>query len=276
MSVPISPFQAVVLGIVEGLTEFIPVSSTGHLILAARAMRLDDAGGGVDAFLVVIQAGAVLAVLGRYREAVGSMLRGFAGRDPAGLRLAGLLLLGFLPVLPVALILADPIKGHLFAPLPVALALGVGGAAMIALDRLSRRSEAAGDGDGAAGFAELTWRAALIIGLAQCLALWPGTSRSMVTILAGLLVGMTPRAAAEFSFLLALPTLGAATAYDLVRHGPAILDASGWTGLGLGFALSCLVAALSMKYFIRFLVRFGLAPFGVYRIILAFVIFLAW
>jgi undecaprenyl-diphosphatase len=282
MSAPISPIQAAVLGFVQGLTEFLPVSSTGHLIVATELMGLGEPDAGVDAFLVVIQVGSLLAVLGRYRANVVSMLRGLAGRDAAGLRLAGLLLLGFAPVIPAALLLADPIKAYLFSPAPVALALALGGAAMIAIDRRVRAREAAtlnapqGVEGAAANFAALTWRAALIIGLAQCLALWPGTSRSMVTILAGLLVGLTPRAAAEFSFLLALPTLGAATVHDSIRHGPEILEASGWTGIGLGFVLSCIVAALAMKYFVRVVVTRGLAPFGWYRIAIAFVIFVVW
>lgn len=282
MDAPISPSQATLLGIVEGLTEFLPVSSTGHLILASRAMNLSQTDAGIEAFLVVIQTGALLAVLGRYRESVASMLRGLVGRDRAGLHLLALLLLGFLPVIPIAALAADKIKERLFAPLPVAAALAIGGAAMILMDRRARPATAAeplaapGAVTGAARFAELSWRAALLIGFAQCLSLWPGTSRAMVTILAGLLVGLGPRTSAEFSFLLALPTLGAATAYDLVRHGPAIVEASGWTGLGLGFAVSCLVAALAMKYFLRFLASWGLAPFGWYRIILAFVIVWAW
>jgi undecaprenyl-diphosphatase len=289
MSEPISPFAALLLGIVEGLTEFLPVSSTGHLILTSVVLGLDMDDAGIEAFLVVIQVGALLAVTGRYRRAVGSMMKGLAGRDHAGLRLFGLLLLGFLPVVPVALLLADPIKERLFAPIPVALALAAGGVAMILLDRRVRARETLpggagtvpGDGDskveaGAGAFASLPWTAALIIGVAQCLSLWPGTSRAMVTILAGLMVGLRPRAAAEFSFLLALPTLGAATAYDLMKNGPAIVEASGWGGLAIGFGVSCVVATLAMKYFLQFLAVRGLAPFGWYRIILAFVIFAAW
>lgn len=281
MNAAITPFDAILLGIVEGLTEFLPVSSTGHLILASAALGLDMEHAGVEAFLVVIQAGALLAVLGRYRQAVGSMLKGLAARDPVGLRLFRLLLIAFVPVIPVALLFNDPIKARLFAPVPVAAALAVGGLAMIALDRRARAEQTVGDQDemdetAAGRFASLTWKAALVIGLAQCLSLWPGTSRAMVTILAAMLVGLTPRRAAEFSFLLALPTLGAATVYDLMKNGPAILEATGWTGLALGFGVSCLVAALAMKYFLQFLAERGLAPFGWYRIILAFVIFLAW
>lgn len=281
MNAAISPIDAILLGIVEGLTEFLPVSSTGHLILTSSALGLDMDDAGVEAFLVVIQAGALLAVLGRYRQAVGSMLNGLAGRDAAGWHLFTLLLVAFVPVIPVALLFADPIKARLFSPIPVAAALAVGGVAMIALDRYARSRQSLPEESNtyesaAERFAALTWRAALIVGLAQCFSLWPGTSRAMVTILAAMLVGLSARRAAEFSFLLALPTLGAATVYDLMKNGPAILEATGWTGLALGFGVSCLVAALAMKYFLQFLAARGLAPFGWYRIILAFAIFLAW
>jgi undecaprenyl-diphosphatase len=256
-----------VLGVVEGLTEFLPVSSTGHLILTTRALGMDGEDAGVKAFQVVIQAGALLAVIGFYRAQVAAMLKGILGRDETGLRLLIQLFVAFLPAAAIGLLADDWIKSHLFGPTPVVWALAVGGAAMIAVERWrgARRS----GGGTPMELAEMTWRMALIIGFAQCLAMWPGTSRSMTTIVAALLLGFTPRAAAEFSFLLALPTLGAATAHDFLKEGDAILHASGAAGLAIGFIVSMIVAWLAVKSFLAWLKRHGLEPFGWYRIAVA-------
>lgn len=280
MEPAISLLDAALLGIVEGLTEFLPVSSTGHLILTSKILGLDLNHSGVQAFLVVIQAGALLAVAARYRASLGAMASGIAGNNAGGRRLIGLLALAFAPAALTGFFFADAIKERLFSPAPVALALGVGGAAMIAIDRINRRLRGKKAGqvgpEDTVTFAQITVPIALGIGLAQCLALWPGTSRSMVTLLAAICFGLSARTSAEFSFLLALPTLGGATAYDLFRHGPNILEASGTLGLGVGFFFSCIFAALAIHYFIRFLSNHGLDSFGWYRIALAFVIFVAW
>jgi undecaprenyl-diphosphatase len=267
----ISPTQAGLLGIVEGLTEFLPVSSTGHLILTSAWLGLDHQNEGVKAFEVVIQAGALLAVIGYYFQRVRSMTLGLIGRDPAGRALAIQLFVAFLPAAACGFLLNDTIKAHLFGPWPVVWALIVGGIAMIVVELWRGRD---GGGGGRAKELEMmTLRAALIIGCCQCLAMWPGTSRSMVTIVAALLLGFSPRASAEFSFLLALPTLGAATAYDALKEGPAILDAAGWSGLIVGFVTSMIVAWLAVKGLLAWLKRHGLIPFGVYRIV-AGVVFL--
>lgn len=264
------------LGAIEGLTEFLPVSSTGHLILVSSLLGLDPADPGLSAFLIVIQAGALVAVAGFFRKSVVSMLLGLAGRDAEGRRLAGLLALAFAPAAVAGLLFAETIKSRLFGPYIVAVALGIGGLAMILIERFRHSPSPEAEATAALSVAAISWRMALVIGLAQCLALWPGTSRSMVTILAGLLLGLSPRASAEFSFLLALPTLGAATLYDLYGQGPQILEVSGVVGLALGFAVSCVVAALAMKYFLRYLARHGLALFGYYRIAVAAVILFFW
>lgn len=264
------------MGVVEGVTEFLPISSTGHLILAGHFLGLDLKDPGVDAFLVVIQAGALLAVLGLYWPSIRLMLRGIFQRDPEGLGLIGLLLIAFFPAAVSGALFGKAIKERLFGPVPVALALGVGGIAMIALEAHRRRARlnlaSPEPEDGAQSWKAVTWRMALVIGLAQCLALWPGTSRSMVTILAAMLVGLPPRSAAEFSFLLALPTLGAATAHDCLKDGQAILHSAGWLGLFLGFSFSCVVAAVAIKTFLAWLVRHGLGAFGWYRIVLAVIV----
>ncbi|MFA6133266.1 MAG: undecaprenyl-diphosphate phosphatase [Phycisphaerae bacterium] len=272
--------QAVVLGIVEGLTEYLPVSSTGHLILASHAMRLthftDQSGPlgpklvktpALDAFEIVIQLGAILAVVGLYRKNVAAMGQGLVGRNPQGLQLLAMLMLAFLPSAIVGLALNKPIKEYLFGSLSVSLALAVGGVAMILVEYfcwIRKRNTPRISSLGGIGT-----RHALIIGLAQCLALWPGTSRSMVTILAALIVGLDMVTAAEFSFLLALPTLGAATLYEGIRNHNALFAVAGLDGLIIGLVVSCIVAALAVKGLVRWLTHHGLMPFGVYRILLA-------
>ncbi len=276
MPAAISPLDAAILGVVEGLTEFLPVSSTGHLILAARALGLDLDDRGVQAFQIVIQAGALLAVIGIYLPAVRSMIMGLLGRDRAGLRLFSQLIVGFVPAAVVGLTAGDLIKARLFGVWPVVIALAVGGVAMIAVERIRRARMIGTENPAAAGMelAAMTVRAALFIGCAQVLAMWPGTSRSMMTIMAALVLGFSPKSAAQFSFLLALPTLGAATAYDLMKEGSHIIAASGWTGLMVGFWVSCIVAFIAVKGFLAYLTRHGMEVFGWYRIVLAGVV--AW
>ena len=268
------PSSAAILGVVEGLTEYLPVSSTGHLILTSAWLGLDPEHAGVKAFEVVIQAGALLAVMGIYLPRIRSMLLGVAGKDAKGLTLLGQLFVAFLPAAVVGLGAGDLIKHYLFGVWPVVAALVAGGVLMIAVERW--RNVRAGGREraqrGGLGLDAMTYRAALLIGAAQCLAMWPGTSRSMVTIVAALLLGFSPVAAAEFSFLLALPTLGAATAHDLILDYKEILAASGAAGLAIGFGVSCVVAWLAVKGLLRYLTRHGLEVFGWYRIALAAVV----
>jgi undecaprenyl-diphosphatase len=262
-------WQAVVLGVVEGITEYLPVSSTGHLILVVSLLGLDrpDAKSALDAYSVVIQGGAIFAVVGLYWPRVLALLRGVLGREPAGLRLLVNLVLGFLPSALLGVALEDTIDAHLFRPLPVLAALAGGGAFMIALDRWrARRGERP-----ERTIDQLEWRHALAIGALQCLALWPGTSRSMTTIVGGLLVGLRPRAAAEFSFLLGLPTLGAACVWKLLRHGDQVAQL-GTSSVLLGIAVATVSAALAVRWLVGFLNRHGLAPFGWYRLGLASVL----
>jgi undecaprenyl-diphosphatase len=257
--------QAAVLGIVEGLTEYLPVSSTGHLILTSRWLGLS--GEAVKTFDVVIQAGAIAAVLNLYRARVLSMGRGLLGRDPAGARLAANLAASFLPAAVAGLMLHELIKARLFGVGPVAFALAAGGLFMLWVDRWARsRAKPALE------LASLTTMGALGIGLAQCLALWPGTSRAMVTMAAAMLIGFPAPAAAEYSFLLALPTLGAATLLDAVQGGPALIHEISWLAFLSGFLTAFLVAMLAMRGLIRYLTKHGLALFGWYRLALAAVV----
>lgn len=247
----ITPFQALLLGVVEGLTEFLPISSTGHLILTAHALRLD--GDAVKTFEVVIQSGALLAVVGLY-----------GARLTQGWRLLRNLCLSFLPAAVAGLLLHRAITRALFSLTPVIAALALGGLVMIVVDRLVAVRHGT-----RTTLAALTVRDALLIGLAQVLALWPGTSRAMVTIVAGLLLGLPAAAAAEYSFLLAVPTVGAAALLEAVRGGTTLLRLTGWESLLIGFTASAVVAALAIAGFVRYLTRHGLAVFGWYRLGLA-------
>ena len=262
-------WHAVVLGIVEGLTEYLPISSTGHLILASSLLHLH--GEAVKTFEIVIQAGAVAAVLGLYRGHIASMFRGLLGQDPAGQRLAVNLLVSFLPAAVAGLLLHDIIKTQLFGIWPVMFALAAGGAAMILFDwwqeakGVKRR----------VGLEGMAVQDAFLIGLAQVLSLWPGTSRAMVTLMAGMALGLSSTTAAEYSFLLALPTLGAATLFDMVKGGEGLFWAVGPHAVVAGFLVSFVVAVLAVQGFLRYLTQHGLAPFGWYRVGLALAVFWA-
>ena len=282
-------WQAVILGLVEGVTEYLPVSSTGHLILAASLMGLDtpELKRTTDDFLIVIQGGAILAVLGLYAGRVIQMLKGLIGKDREGLRLAINIVIAFIPAAVIGLLLEDYIDKLLFHPVPVLAALALGGVYMIALDRwrLKRMREEESHGEDPAsearhGFESLTPLRALMIGLMQVVALIPGTSRSMMTITGGVLVGLRPARAAEFSFLLGLPTLGGATLYKLAKNlyeadkngEPNLFETFGVVPAIVGVAVATVSAAFAVKWLVGFLNRHGLAGFGWYRIALAAVL----
>ncbi len=253
--------DALVLGIVEGVTEFLPVSSTGHLLLAERALGMarSDA---ADAYAICIQAGAIVAVLGLYRARVGQILHGVLGRDPAGRRLLINLVVAFLPAAVLGLLFDDAIDAYLFGLWPVVAAWLVGGVAILALrGRTGHRD-----------LLELDLRTAFLIGCAQCLALWPGTSRSLATILGAVMLGVALPAAVEFSFLLGLVTLGAATAYSGLKHGEVMLESFGAVPLLVGFAAAAVSAALSVKWLVGWLSSHGLEIFAAWRIGLAVVV----
>ena len=257
----IEPIQAVGLGVVEGLTEFLPVSSTGHLILASRLLGLQ--GQAMDTFTVVIQAGALGAVIGLYRARLAALWHGWRGRDPVGRRLLWNLGISVLPALVAGAVLHRVIKAQLFGTQPVVMALALGGVAMLAVARFTR------PGRRLASVDAVTSREALLIGLAQCLALWPGMSRAMVTMVAGLLLGWPATVAAEYSFLVALPTLGAATAFDAALGGPGLMAEVGALSLACGFITAAAVAAVAIRGLLQYLTRHGLALFGWYRLALA-------
>jgi len=274
-------WQAVVLGVVEGVTEYLPVSSTGHLILAQRAMGIKE-GDAANAYAICIQAGAILAVLGLYAGRVYEMCLGLLGRSPQGLRLFLKLFVAFLPAAVIGLLLEEMIDKYLFGLWPVVGAWFVGGVLILVVARPRKpglappgrlqRGEPRTPPEGLRGIADLTLSAALIIGFFQCLALWPGTSRSLVTILGGLAVGLTLEAAVEFSFLLGVGTLLAATAHKGMKHGHEILNVYSVSSIGIGFVVAALTATVAVAWMVHYLRRHGLAIFGYYRIGLALVV----
>ncbi len=257
-----SPLSATLLGLVEGVTEFLPVSSTGHLILAASLLRLS--GEAAKTFEICIQAGALIAVIGLYRARLGAMWLGLLGRDEAGRRLLLCLLVSALPAMAIGFVLHPLIEARLFTPGAVAAALALGGVVMVLPGCNARPSTSRGQ-----ALEALTLRQAAGIGGIQCLSLWPGTSRAMVTMVAGMWLGLPTVAAAEYSFLLALPTLGAATLFAAAKGGRLLLEHAGWLSILCGFVTAALVAALSIRGLIQYLTRRGLAVFGWYRLGLA-------
>jgi undecaprenyl-diphosphatase len=263
--------QALILGIVEGLTEFVPVSSTGHLILASRALGLS--GPAADSFTIVIQLGALLAAVVYYRRLLYQMGVGLWRSEPLAVRLFMALCLASLPTLLLGYLLGRRIKLALFAPLPVAAALFVGGVLMIGVDLLARRMHRQGPQE---DLGSLSLRQVLTVAGTQVLALWPGTSRSMACIVGGRLSGLSNAAAADFAFLLALPTLGTATIYDLARSHKVLLASTGGPALAVGLISAFLVGWLVIAGFLRYLRRFGLAAFGYYRIGLSLLVWLFW
>lgn len=261
--------QALILGLVEGVTEYLPVSSTGHLLLAQRWMGIpQDAA--ANAYAIAIQAGAIVAVLGLYRARVGQALRGVAGQDPDGRRLALALILAFLPAAIVGLLFEERIEKLFFGLGPICLAWFVGGIAILATSWWRKRR--AGGESAALELEALGWRGALLIGFIQCLAMWPGTSRSLVTIVGGLLVGLKLGAAVEFSFLLGLLTLTAATAYKTLSHGGTMLESYGVLPLLIGFVAAWIAAVLSVRWMVEWLRSHGLEIFGYYRVVIAIVV----
>ena len=267
--------DAFTLGIVEGVTEFLPISSTGHLILAKKFLGFgsDARTGGtiksaVDAYIIVIQSGAIAAVLFLYWGKIYTMLLGIQGKSREGLLLGRNLLVAFLPAVVIGLTLEDLVEKYLFNHWPVLVALVAGAVLMLAVESWRARRSAGSEGPGA-NLHELTVRQSLLIGLLQCVALWPGTSRSMMAIVGGYMAGLSPRRAAEFSFLLGLPTLGGAAFYKGFKYGPEIISDLGWGPMSLGFVVAAVSAAISVKWLVGYLGRHGLALFAWYRIALA-------
>jgi undecaprenyl-diphosphatase len=247
--------HALILGIVEGLTEFLPVSSTGHLILAGDLLDFNDERGKL--FHIVVQTGAILAVCWEYRAKLGRVAAGF-GRDAAANRFVANLAVAFMPLAVLGLLFGKAIKAHLFQPVPVALAFILGGVFILWAERRDHviRFESVD---------ELRWQDALKLGLAQACALIPGTSRSGATIIGGLFFGLSRKAAAEFSFFLAIPTLIAATAYQLWKER-ALLNADDIGMWAVGFVAAFVSAFLCVRWLLRYISTHDFSIFAWYRI----------
>ena len=261
---------ALILGIVEGLTEFLPISSTGHLIVAGSL--LGYTGERAKMFEIVIQAGAILAVCWEYRTRLFRVVAGLPN-SPDARRFAVNLVLAFLPAAVLGLLFSKIIKRYLFAPIPVALAFIVGAFIILWVERRQRIAPSTVRIDSVDA---LSWSDALKIGFAQALALIPGTSRSGATIIGGMLFGLSRPAATEFSFFLAIPTLLAACAYELMRNR-ALLSLQDAQGLAIGFVAAFVAAFLCVRWLIRYVSRHDFVPFAWYRIAFGLLIVLtAW
>lgn len=248
----------ILLGLIEGLTEFLPVSSTGHLILAAELLGFD--GEGSATFKIVIQLGAILAVVVSYRQRFWGVLTGLVAGDRGAFAFTRNILLAVVPALVVGVIAYDAIRAALEAPRLVAVALIVGGIVMLALDKGLRH-------DRVRSVEAMPAPTALAIGAAQCLAMVPGVSRSGASILGGLALGLDRRTAAEFSFFLAVPTMVAATVYSLYKDW-AVLDFSDFQSIAVGFTVAFLTALAGVRLLVGIVSRHGFAPFAWYRIAL--------
>lgn len=252
--------QAVVLGAVEGFTEYLPISSTGHLLIAGRLLGLGDAADGtaLGTYVIAIQVGAIAAVLGLYRTRVAQIVRGALGRDPEGRRILHALAVAFAPAAIAGIALESVIKDRLFGPWPIVTAWVVGGVALLIWQPVDRGRTL--------GPASISLRQAMLIGVAQTAALWPGTSRSLVTLVAALAVGLSLATAVEFSFLLGVVTLTAATGWDLTRNGTVLVETYGLATPALGALVAFVTAVMSVRWMTTYLQHHSLRIFGAYRL----------
>jgi undecaprenyl-diphosphatase len=269
-------FSVIILAIVEGITEYLPVSSTGHMILVDEWLGMS--GDLVSNFEIFIQLGAILAVVVLYphrflalipKKGEWSLKKAFdrtAGFH--GVRALALLFVGCLPAFFMGALFHKAIKSYLFNSLSVSVALVVGGIVLIIIEQKKREpSVSAVD--------QISLRIAALIGVAQCCALWPGVSRSGATIVGGLLCGLSRGVAAEFSFLVAVPVMCAAVAFDLLKSASSI-DMNAGALFGVGFVVALIVAVLAIKTFVSLVSRVGMAPFGWYRIVLGLIVAASW
>jgi undecaprenyl-diphosphatase len=260
---------AIILGIVEGVTEFLPVSSTGHLILATELLGFDAEKWA--AFNVIIQLGAILAIVVLYWRTFWAVLEGLFKGQAISLRFVRNILIGFLPSAILGFLLINRIEALLGNAEVVAIAFIIGGVAILVIERMVKHTPVV-------GVAEMPLGTVIGVGLVQCLAMIPGVSRSGATIMGGLALGVERRTAAEFSFFLAVPTMLGATTLELVKHRETLMAGAsgvGFSTVAVGFVVSFIVAIVIVRAFIHYISRHGFAPFAWYRII-AGAVALAW
>ena len=257
--------KALILGIVEGLTEFLPVSSTGHLILAGDLLNFNDERGKL--FEIIIQPAALLAVVWEHRQRIGSTLGGMFS-DAKARKLVINLMIAFVPAAVMGLLFGKAIKAHLFNPVSVSLAFIVGAFLIIWAEKREHNVQVH-------TVDEMGWMDALLVGLAQCLALVPGTSRSGATIIGGLFLGMSRQAATEFSFFLAIPTLFAASGYEIFKNRSLLHtgDLGMWT---VGFVASFVSAFFCVRWLLRYVSHHSFIPFAIYRILFGIAVLATW
>lgn len=254
---PMLILKALLLGAVEGLTEFLPVSSTGHLIIVGDLLDFNDEKGKV--FEIAIQLGAILAVCWEYRARIGHVVAGL-GHDAVSQRFACNILIAFLPAAVLGLLFHGVIKTYLFNPYTVALALIAGGVVILWVERHYQERHHIASVD------DMRWRDALKVGLAQSVAMFPGVSRSGATIMGGMIFGLSRQAATQFSFFLAIPTMFAATTYDVFKNRELLQ----WADLPMfaaGFAMAFITALLVVRGLLRYVAHHSFTPFAWYRIV---------
>lgn len=254
--------ESLILGLVEGLTEYLPVSSTGHLIITQYLLGLPESDA-MHAFEICVQGGAILAVLGLYFQRVREMMLGVMGKNPAGVRMMVNMLMGFIPAAVIGVLCSSFIKGYLFNATTVMVMWVVGGLAILLYVRHQKKQ---GKGFAGKDLSELTWKGALAVGFMQCIAMIPGTSRSLMTMLGGLAVGLSVAAAVEFSFLLGLITLGAATVHDAWKFGGDMVQTIGWGPIIAGSVMAWASSIVAVRWMVGYLNRHSLSLFGWYRI----------
>ena len=263
------PLIAIILGIVEGVTEFLPVSSTGHLVLAGALLGYNDEQW--NAFNVIIQLGAILAIIVLYWRTFWAVLEGLIRGNPVSLRFVRNILIGFVPSAILGFLLINRIEALLLKPAVVAWAFILGGMAILVIEKMVKNTPVV-------GVADMPLKTVIGVGLIQCLSMIPGVSRSGATIMGGLSLGVERRTAAEFSFFLAIPTMLGATTLELLKHRDEIVAGASGVGFGtvaVGFVVSFVVALVVVRAFVHYISRHGFAPFAWYRIV-AGVAALAW
>ena len=269
-TIELTVLQAIILGLVEGLTEYLPVSSTGHLLVTNELLGLNDTQQSQDAietYAICIQVGAIIAVFFLYQERIRQLIDGLLGRSEEGRQILIAVIIAFTITAVIGLTVGPIVMENLFGVAPIAAAWIFGGLVILVLSRTGWFDRTTAE------LHALTWQNAIVIGLIQAIAMWPGISRSMVTIMGAVLVGLSLRAAVEFSFLLGLITLSAATAFEGLRGGAELVDTFGIVTPLIGLVVAFVSAIASVKWMVAWLNDKGFEVFGWYRIavgILAF------